>query len=411
MKIPPNTHYPVTIAQEELAERNRRPTKLCVEYHLHQRGSKSQTFVLPGLAPRPRTKPNPVEGRNGLQKGVATDCQVTEVAALPPANALVELALTPFKDHSRSDATGGEGVHGGGDRRSQTPPVVKLNLSLLGFKSVGPAAPVAAPPGQRTLREVMRPGRIASFAAESENRRDCSLNGASGTCVDGVQGQEAVEPVAQSPVASVPMSPTSSISPVKSQGVVPTREQRGEEMDDRQQVAEDGVLVRCPRCKACLPLGKAWDEHRGEHEKTRTDCKPGLGRHDNVLPMALPSGAQASSPASRHVMLGPPQLPPLPPSGSTFGAVREERNDLQLNTRQSGQAVRGAPSLCATGVEGRADDARDRRSRLSDLLQLAVTPEQAAGVLRDRGLLRTDGQTRFAHLGLDVEQQRTALEE
>lgn len=72
-------------------------------------------------------------------------------------------------------------------------------------------------------------------------------------------------------------------------------------------------------------------------------------------------------------------------------------------------------------IKGAADgssdgDAGKRQNRkLSQLLMIAVTPEQAASVLRDRGFLRDDGQTRFANLGLVAdkfprEQEKTAFE-
>eukprot|EP00752_Nemacystus_decipiens_P009989 g8908.t1 len=114
-------------AKEELAERSRRPTKLCVEHYLHQRGSRSQTFVLPATtSSRPRRSTAPTTG--GYAERVVAGQQSEAVSTpelgrheknddllvLPPATVLIELALTPFKKYRQSHriAEGG-GLNGG----------------------------------------------------------------------------------------------------------------------------------------------------------------------------------------------------------------------------------------------------------------------------------------------------------
>ena len=87
-------------------------------------------------------------------QGFAKEALFAESVGLPPPAWLVDLALAPFKRYRKNLAEG----TGGGDLPpgKETPPVVKLNLSFLGFESVGPvAARGRAPPGQRRLTDIM----------------------------------------------------------------------------------------------------------------------------------------------------------------------------------------------------------------------------------------------------------------
>eukprot|EP00903_Cladosiphon_okamuranus_P014191 g13185.t1 len=290
-------------AKEELAERSRRPTKLCIEHYLHQRGSKSQIFVLPAPTPsRPRrsTAPSadcPLGGVvAGEQPNAASTSELKEQAeangdllVLPPATVLIELALTPFKNYrqSRRTADGGR-LHSGAavgageapHQRDALPPVVKLIVSLLAFETVGPGPPTVAPPGQRTLRDMMW------------LKKGASTNTA--PCAEGPDG---------------------SARPPRS----------GNE------VTGESAAVKAGATAATVP-------------ETVT---------------------------SSHVALVAP---------------------ADAEVRKPAQGVAGGSS---------GGDAGGRQSRkLSHLLMMAVTPEQAADVLRDHGFLRDDGQTRFANLGL-----------
>lgn len=449
--------------QEELAERNRRPTKLCIEHYLHQRGSKSQTFVLPASTPsRPRHSSAPAAGDPpeaavaGRQSEAVASPELGgqeksgDILALPPATVLVELALTPFKKYRQSHkAADGGGLHGGaaarpgGDgavgagemprRRDILPPVVKLIVSLLAFETVGPAPPTAAPPGQRTLRDMMwlkKPTPTTTAAsAKGPNGEAGPLP--SGTDVSGepaaatAASSSVPEVVAPSPVARVaPAGSPSSITDHAAARPKTGETAPGSRISIPRKVEEAGsVLVRCPRCKACLPVGEAWDVHREEHllEATASDHRE-------------PAGVRRSGPATQRQQEGPSSprcLPTMPPqhrpssSPELVAAATEMRRtsvsgdaggfgggsvDIGDGVRPSGAEVR-APVEGAAGGSSDGDTGRRRSRKLSQLLMMAVTPEQAADVLGDRGFLRDDGQTRFANLGLLGDDLPGALQE
>ncbi|CAM9887204.1 unnamed protein product, partial [Ectocarpus sp. 8 AP-2014] len=308
--------------KEELEERNRRPTKLCIEHHLHHRGSKSQTFALRARpAPRARTRyttpTSPAAGvvdeRQGRQNVAAPEpTGETEGAEspggleLPSARSLVELALTPFKNYqsSRTTASGGGAPMGNGAQRGAAtgenggkragagggdnfpcdtlPPVVKLNISLLGFENVGRTQPTAAPPGQRTLRDMMwleKPAEQTDAGAGMEGRRRDGNN--LNTAATPPRKNDLPRKIAVADtVEPSPVAQTVAVRSVNSSGVInfsaPTQPcslpkaantmATADDGDSPPTVAEQGsVLVRCPRCKACLPVGEAWDAHREAH--------------------------------------------------------------------------------------------------------------------------------------------------
>lgn len=405
-------------SQEEVDERNRRPTKLCIEHHLYQRGSKSQTLALPSQSspPQNRREPNLTEGEGMPAREDTPEAAVSsEVTGLPPPATLVEVALTPFKNYRRNGAfgsgpqvRGGRGGAGHGGRGEslgkEMPPVVKLNLSLLGFESLGPASPAPAPRGQRTLRDMMWMGGDAASGDAVDDDLDGPPKTRDGARVGGLVRNIAAEAAAApSPVPPVLLSPNSAISPAAS--APPQSEDRlkmGKGVAP--QAVEGSVLVLCPRCKACLPLGEAWNEHREEHLSLPACAPMSQKRGADTSPANSPRGKRPSPRTSRASMIIPSQALPLPPSGETSDASR---------ARKSGRIPADAlGELQSTiGVRSRADDAIGRRERLSDLLRLAVTPGQASGVLKDRGLLSPNGQTRFAHLFLGTGQPRAALDE
>ena len=494
-------------SQEELVERSRQPTKICLEYHLHQRGSKSQTFALPPAAP-PSRRPPPSsrkEEENQAPSVVALEVNVGKgkhvehppsVAApeidvekeagllLPPADSLVELVLSPFKGYDQSRTLGGDGggrTHEAGgetnNRRGKaSPPVVKLNVSLLGFVNLGVAASVSPPPGQRTLCSMAWLGRDAPSAALSMDAPSTtlSMDGHDGSSSGGgrssgnenpdevaatrvvpdkhfpnekaaarVQvapgkknpGEElaargGVTPAADFPVEQpAPVPPTSAIDYPRPDGASLLNgnpRKRGRD-DDPLQVAERSVLVRCPRCKACLPLGDMWDAHREEHllilERNKSGRRLGgsisaekllPGTKPPVLSGVLPSPHPSVVSPSRGAM-GLHAPGGNPRSGGVAG-TRHTRSSLTADEGRvddTGYVGGGRHTRLTLDVDGgRSDgDGRGGRMRLSDLLLRAVSPAQASDVLKERGLLRCDGQTRFAHLGLAEGQRQSALDE
>lgn len=452
--------------QEELAERSRRPTKLCIEHHLHQRGSKSQTFVLPAPTPSRPRHPTvsaachpPAGAVAGHQPNAASAPELGEEEksadriALPPATMLIELALTPFKKYRQSRRAADDGgLHGGAAeelgsggavgageiprQRDTFPPVVKVIVSLLAFETVGPAPPTAAPPGQRTLRDMLwlkkaaptTTGALAEdpvgVASPPTLGSKVSRESAAATAVVAVP-----ETVVPSPVSRVAPAGNPSSSTDRTAGRSKTGEPTLGGRNAPRKVEEAGsVLVRCPRCKACLPVGEAWDAHREEHLLFAT-----LFDHQE------PAVVRRSMPATLHHQAGPPPptpLPTIPPqhrlvsSPELVGAAAGARttsigggvgrfggdfldvgNDTPPSDAEGRTPVQGATGGSSDGEAGR------RQSRkLSHLLMMAVTPEQAAGVLEDRGFLRDNGQTRFANLclvgdDLPRERQETALNE
>ncbi|CAM9355446.1 unnamed protein product [Hapterophycus canaliculatus] len=428
--------------KEEVAERHRRPTKLCIEHHLFQHGSKSQTFALSadvGWSCRPRATPTTstaegVDDGHQRPKGTFAPNSVVEdetadsvgLLGLPPAASLVELVLTPFKNYRSSRAVAASGgaeaqrrrgtEEGRADmnRRSEIlPPVVKLIVSLLGFESLGPTPPTAAPPGQRTLRGMMwlkNDDALSSTAAAlkiSANDTTRSSGDASpppsGRIIS--DGLIAAERIAHSPVPdSVPIRSPSTCGVVRAQNIGGILEKGGRKSADgagdlSPQAAEEGsVFVRCPSCKACLPVGNAWDVHREEHMSA---VGPAASYGADALRL-LPSEKDASS----------YQLPPEKDASSyrlpvndqnayifierakELGGIRESED----NAFSSNAAIK-APSRDAAAVTNDCPCDRSRSRKLSDLLMSAVSPDQAADVLRQRGFLADNGQTRFAKVG------------
>ncbi|CAM9178189.1 unnamed protein product [Ectocarpus sp. 13 AM-2016] len=441
--------------KEELEERNRRPTKLCIEHHLHHRGSKSQTFALRARpAPRAHTRyttpTSPAAGvvdeRQERQNVAAPEPTGGNEGAespgdlgLPSAQSLVELALTPFKNYqnSRTTAYGGGGTMGNGARRGaatgengekqasagggdscpcdELPPVVKLNISLLGFENVGRTQPTAAPPGQRTLRDMMwleKPAAQTDAGAGMEGRRP-----------DGNNLNTAATPprkndlprklVVADTVEPSPVAPTVAVRSVNRSGAIdsssPTQPcslpkasitiATTGDGDSPPTVAEQGsVLVRCPRCKACLPVGEAWDAHREAHLAVSPLADDGKDVSRTSGQSTRPH--QSDVPASVH----PPDRSLVTTDAAVEPCAGKERQagggvGFEDNGFRSGSAF----EVPVRGRAGSGEDGLDdlwRSRKLSDLLMLAVSPEQAADVLKQRGLLRDDGQTRFA--GLDL---------
>lgn len=437
--------------QEELEERNRRPTKLCIEHHLHQRGSKSQTFALPARpAPRTRTRytitTSPAAGVVDERREMASPEPIEETKGaespgdlgLPLAQSLVELALTPFKNYqkSRTTASGGGASTGDGARRGAAtgenggkrarvgegdncpcdtlPPVVKLNISFLGFENVGRGQPTAAPPGQRTLRDMMwleKPATQTDAGAGMEDRRrdGNSLNtGRTPPRKNDLPRELAVaDTVGPSPVVQMVAvrsmdSPGVIASSVPSQrGSLPkaTNARVTDDGCSSPTVAEPGsVLVRCPRCKACLPVGEAWDAHREAHLTVSSLADGGMD--------GSRSSGQSARPHQSDVLAS------VHPRDRSFVTTDAAVEPSAGNEGQAGGGVgfedsrfRSGPAfeVPARGGAGSGEDGGDGlwcSRKLSDLLMLAVSPEQAADVLKQRGLLRDDGQTRFASLDL-----------
>ncbi|CAB1097215.1 unnamed protein product [Ectocarpus sp. CCAP 1310/34] len=441
--------------KEELEERNRRPTKLCIEHHLHRRGSKSQTFALRARpAPRARTRyttpTSPAAGvvdeRQERQDvaapeptGETEDAESPGDLGLPSAQSLVELALTPFKNYqnSRTTASGGGAPMGNGARREAAtgenggkragagggdncpcdtlPPVVKLNISLLGFENVGRTQSTAAPPGQRTLRDMMwleKPAAKTDAGAGTEGRRRDGNNlntSATPPRKNDLPRKSAVaDTVEPSPVAQTvavrsvnrsgvinSSSPTQPCSLPKASNTIATTG----DGDSPPTIAEQGsVLVRCPRCKACLPVGEAWDAHREAHLAVSPLADDGKDVSKTSGQSTRPH--QSDGPASVHppdrsfVTTNAAVEPCAGNEGQAGGCVAFEDNDFRSDS---------AFEVPLRGRAGSSGDGRDelwRSRKLSDLLMLAVSPEQAADVLKQRGLLRDDGQTRFASLHL-----------
>lgn len=355
----------------------------------------------------------------------APEQDVEDAAGLPPAAAMVELALTPFKKYRQSSLVGGRGAKGGeeveGDSvRNDFPPVVKINVSLLGFESIGPAEPTPAPPGQRTLREMMWLRHDAVPAAASKVRPEGSPEqrspeGASRPFVGENAGQVEDATVVPPPVEHVLRSPGSVISTPTTRTVSPSLELEGESRDHAQHVTEGSVLVRCPRCMACLPLGATWDAHREEHSLVSSRREPALRRQQHVPFTTVPPEAKTSPCTPRQDTPVSPQIPRLLSSAESSGAATGTQTpDGRMSVREMGGSRGSTPSNSDAEAGGLADDnaaGGPPKRRLSDLLRLAVSSEQAADVLRQRGFLRADGQTRFARVGLLEERQGSALDE
>lgn len=327
-------------------------------------------------------------------------------------------------------------------QREALPPVVKLILSFLAFETAGPAPPTAAPPGQRTLRNMMwlekaTSTRTAALAKgphgaasppPSESRT--SGESAAATAVEVVPKTVATSPVAR---VAAPAGNLGSITD-HAAGLLKAGELTDGSRKSIPRKAEEtgSVLVRCPRCKACLPVGEAWDAHREEEHLIAAAPSdhpepPGVRRnrratlHHQAVPSSL-----SPSPLSAI----PPQHRPLSSLELVEAATGTRKTLVAVNAGRSegdfvdfGEGVPPSDAEVRTPIQGAAggssdgDSERRQSRKLSHLLMIAVMPEQAAGVLRDRGFLRDDGQTRFANLGLvgdDLprdQQEETALEE
>lgn len=313
---------------------------------------------------------------------------------------------------------------GAGETRHQRdalPPVVKLVVSLLAFETMGPGPPTAAPPGQRTLRDMMwlKKTTPTSTAALVEGPDGRASPPPSGTKVPGESGAATAtaaataaatvpETVAPSPVARV--APAGNPSPSTDHAAgrpKPGEPTPGSNKGLPRKFEEAGsVLVRCPRCKACVPVGEAWDAHREEHLliAAPSDHQEPAGIRRSGPATTLYHQARLSSP--HHRPLASPELvggaTGTGKTSSVGGNVGRFGGDLV----DFGDDIPRPDAEARTRIQGAADgssggDAQGRQSRkLSNLLMIAVTPEQAADVLRDRGFLRDDGQTRFANLGL-----------
>lgn len=308
-------------------------------------------------------------------------------------------------------------------QRDKLPPVVKLIVSLLAFETVGPAPPTAAPPGQRTLGDMMwlekaTPTTTAALAKGPNGEASPPPSGSkvSGEPAAATAVVAAVpEAVAPSPVARVVAAGNpSSITGHPSARPKNGKPTPGSRNSIPRKLEEAGsVLVRCPRCKACLPVGEAWDAHREEHvlEAVPSDHQEPAGIGTS-RPATL-CHQEGLSPPQNSSTAVPPQLRPSPSAGLVGAATGTRRTsvggdvgrfggdfvDFGDDIQPSDAEVR-APVQGAAGGSSDGDTGRRRSRKLSQLLMIAVTPEQAAGVLGDRGFLRDDGQTRFANLGL-----------
>lgn len=280
-----------------------------------------------------------------------------------------------------------------GNPRRQIPPVVKIIIYLLGFENIGTLEQVAAPQGQPTLKDMLWKGPDASPSKVSRYTR--GDRGDSELTSYGTSDKTTARPVQASPPAPVPRSPILSTLPVANDLSLKSREQGRGGSKNPAQVAAGSILVHCPRCKACLPLGEAWDRHREEHLHTQKASPKSVVRQQikaSSTSTAFPSETKISDGLWRERMTLPQQNPPR-----SFDAERDLATNRNTCTRQVKRAVR-APPPHSTAGEGRSGEAASKRARLSDLFHQAVTPERAADVLKELRLLKEDGQTRFAHL-------------
>lgn len=371
-RIPPsNSEWNPWKPQEEFEERGRRPTKLCVEHHLHHRGSKSQTLVLPPTSPpSSRRAASPVPDQSGNLQGFIPEVEIPESMRLPPPTSLVELALSPFKVYCQE--VHGEGTLGGNPRseNNETPPVVKINLSFLGFESVVGVASVVAGPSRQQQQQLK--------LTDMMHREKCVAEQTTAT-VDRREGDENQKrrddagKVAPVPARASPATPPPLV------------------------ILEEGsVLVRCPKCKACLPLGAAWDSHRDEHGSSLSETSM------EAVSARSPLGTD------RHKRRGdtsPSPSPSRPPYVKRRSPLASSTMMTEIiSPDEVGTGAGDGPEIPTTirgGMSAGEGPIAGRRERLSDLLERAVRPSQAADVLRECGLLPADGRTRFAGVFLD----------
>ena len=349
----------------------------------------------------------------------------------------MELALTPFKSYvecsrneSRVIGGGGARGRGPGSRReaggtsypaNETPPVVKLNLSFLGFENVVGSGV----PGQRKLTEMMR--RPANCV--SNHRRD--LGGVVTIREGGRDESKAVDrdrncmsldgfeergkgdaDVGPPPSNALPL-PQTSLAQAQAHAAATTSigsstvRQPGRGGYDGQPSpialgGKDGsVLVRCPRCKACLSLGAAWDGHRDEHKHVSSS----EGRKEkrdalclSMSPRTTPRGRKRTASLSSPEPVGSRGIAP-PAAKRSCG-----REEVRAGGGSGGVVLESSAAVVAS--DDRFSWGAGGRERLSDLLRLAVTPAQAARVLTERGMLPADGRTRFAGVFLEASQQK-----
>lgn len=405
-------HCPL-FEQEEFTDRSRRPTKLSMEYHLHTRGSKSQTFSLPPSRPRHPVLP-PCDVSQETSPFIQAD-DSGDIPGLPPATTLVEIALTPFKSYARDGPSIGR--QEGRQHRGESPPVIKLNVALLGFSTVGkPAANgVAAGLGQRTLSGMTWLGRdsISAVVTGHDNPSSENMGEASGSRISPIRP---TRPVATESVVSLSASTASpaaglSAGSVRSpvpraiSAVSPPLQQLGEVRRKAPQVTENSVLVRCPICKACLPVGDGWDAHREEHWALENKAKlmiksPGRRQVSPLPGSRIPERQTAIALQEQHTM-----------SRRNVLHVAEERtrhNPIMISPSRYVGGSSDANEASRPSLLFGVDELRERdenggqRSKLSELLRVAIMPEQAAQILRDHGLLQAGGQTRFANLFPDA---------
>lgn len=404
------THWSISVfEQEELADRNRRPTKLSMEYHLQARGSKTQTFSLPPTRPcHPTLLP-----RDTLQEKAPSiePSDSGDAVGLLPAITLVEIALTPFKRYARDgpNIKSREGMK----KRVENSPVIKLNVVLLGFVNVGKpmGKDGASGLGQCTLSGMMWLGRdsVSAVVTDHDNPSSEDMGGASKDCKSPIRLAGPVAPgsmmslSASTAFPTVELSARSCRSPLRViSAVSPTLHQLGEDRRKAPPATENSVLVCCPMCKSCLPVGDGWDAHREEHRVLETKAKlgtrsPGRRQESSLAPGRRDSRGQSGiALQEQHAM---------------FAEKRAQHDSIVIsrstyNTPNCGANEASGPPLLLglNGLQGKGRKG-GQRSKLSELLRVAVTPRQAAQILRDDGLLQADGQTRFADLFLDAKKK------
>lgn len=385
-----------------------------MEYHLHKRGSKSQTFSLPPLPPRARSSPL----GDALYAPTPTSAPVdgaVDIVGLPPVATLVELALTPFKGYLRADPIGGGQELA--ESHSCSPPVVKLNVAFLGFEKIGNrlAAVKAAAPQQHTLESMMWLERDFTAVAmtDRDNITNDGVGGAYGNTISTAVKlvPAATEPVISPSAANMSATATSSPATERPQVFRPMETacpplNHSEEKREVPQLKANTILVRCPRCKSCLPLGQGWDRHQEEHSAFERKA-----RLQTEATHETRSTCESSSPRPmRQRRVGKERQRTLSsPSISLDAEVRTRKDSslIKFSKRDRSESdVGGSPKrmsneLVVLGGERNGHE----RTELSELLCVVVTPDQAANALKMYGFLNVDGQTRFANLFRHVGQK------
>ncbi|CAM9331161.1 unnamed protein product [Choristocarpus tenellus] len=124
------------------------------------------------------------------------------------------------------------------------------------------------------------------------------------------------------------------------------------------------VLVKCPECRACLPLGLDWNQHREKH----------LVLHRQMV----------QNLRTLQATHAPPSPPPLPSS-----AVRDE--DGAYNTNDEEEVGHGENVFNG----GRAIRTQSQPLVLSKLLCHLKHASATAQFLESQGLVGSDWTTRF----------------